>query len=38
MDDDGKCSKCKPFSKCIFYKDRTKKDGYRPSCKICCQK
>ena len=33
-----KCSKCKMiYSKSNFVKDITKKDGYRPSCKICCQ-
>ena len=21
-----------------FHRDRTKKDGYRPHCKICCKK
>ena len=32
-------SKCKTFSsKSNFLKDTTKKDGYRPSCKNCCQK
>ena len=31
-----KCSKCKTISlKSNFYKDITKKDGYRPSCKRC---
>ena len=31
-----KCSKCGIISlKPNFYKDRTKKDGYRPNCKIC---
>ena len=31
-----KCSKCKLFcSKSNFYKDRTTRDGYRPSCQIC---
>ena len=31
-----KCSKCKLFlSKPIFYKDITKNDGYRSSCKRC---
>ena len=31
------CSKCKLISpKSDFYKDITKNDGYRPSCKICC--
>ena len=39
MDDVKKCSKCKTFSsKSNFFKDITKKDGYRPSCKICCRK
>ena len=39
MDDVRKCSKCKTFSlKSKFLKDITKKDGYGPSCKICCQK
>ena len=39
MDDVRKCSKCKTFSPMsIFYKDRTKKDGFRPSCKFCCKK
>ena len=40
MDEDlRKCSKCKTFSsKSNFSIDITKKDGYRPSCKICCQK
>ena len=40
MDEDlKKCSECKTFSlKSNFFKDITKKDGYRPSCKICCQK
>ena len=34
-----KCSKCGTFSsKSNFFKDITNKDGYRPSCKICCQK
>ena len=34
-----KCSRCKMISpKSNFVKDITKKDGYRPSCKICCQK
>ena len=34
-----KCSKCKTFSsKSNFLKDITKKDSYRPSCKIGCQK
>ena len=34
-----KCSICKMISpKSNFVKDITKKDGYRPSCKICCQK
>ena len=36
MDDMKRCSKCRTiFSICNFYKDRTKNDGYRPSCKIC---
>ena len=31
-----KCSKCGIISlKSIYYKDITKNDGYRPSCKIC---
>ena len=31
-----KCSKCKTVSlKSNFYKDITKYDGYRPSCKLC---
>ena len=31
-----KCSKCKIVKlKSNFYKDRTKNDGYRPSCRIC---
>ena len=39
MDDEINCSKCKTFSsKSIFHKDRTKKNGYRPSCKFCCRK
>ena len=40
MDEDWKrCSKCRTkFSKSNFYKDITKNDGYRPSCKFCCQK
>ena len=40
MDEDFKnCSKCKTEpSKSDFYKDITKKDGYRPSCKFCCKK
>ena len=34
-----KCSKCKTiFSKSNFYKDITKNDGYRPSCKDCSKK
>ena len=34
-----KCSKCKTMSlKSNFYKDITKKDGYRPSCKFCSKK
>ena len=33
-----KCSKCGIVKlKSNFNKDITKKDGYRPSCKICCQ-
>ena len=33
-----KCCICKTISlKSNFYKDRTKKDGYRPHCKICCK-
>ena len=36
MDDVKECSKCKTFSsKSIFLKISLKKDGYRPSCKIC---
>ena len=36
MDDMKSCSKCRTiFSVCNFYKDRTKNDGYRPSCKNC---
>ena len=36
MDELKKCSKCKLFySKSNFYKDRTTRDGYRPSCRIC---
>ena len=40
MDEDlKKCSKCKTFSsKTKFFRDITKKDSCRPSCKICCQK
>ena len=40
MDEDLKrCSKCRTISlKSNFYKDITKNDGYRPSCKFCCQK
>ena len=39
MDDVRRCSKCKTTSsKSNFYKDRTKNDGYRPSCKFCCKK
>ena len=39
MDDVKRCSKCKTISsKSSFHKDRTKNDGYRPSCKFCCQK
>ena len=39
MDELKSCSKCDMiYSKSIFYKDRTTNDGYRPSCKICCQK
>ena len=38
MDDVKNCSKCETFSsKSSFFTDITKKDGYRPSCKICCQ-
>ena len=38
MDEVRKCSTCKTISsKFSFYKERTKKDGYRPSCKICCK-
>ena len=36
MDDVKKCSMCKTISsKCNFYKDITKIDGYRPNCKDC---
>ena len=36
MDDMKICSRCKMiYLKSYFYKDRTTKDGYRPSCKIC---
>ena len=39
MDDVMNCSKCKTFSSnSNFFKDFTEIDGYRPSCKICCQK
>ena len=39
MDDVKKYSKCETFSsKSNFLKDIFKKDGYRPSCKTCCQK
>ena len=39
MDDLKRCSKCRTISlKSSFYKDITKNDGYRPSCKFCCQK
>ena len=40
MDEDLKrCSKCRIiYSKSNFYKDITKNDGYRPSCRFCCQK
>ena len=39
MDDVKRCSKCKIISsKSNFYKDITKNDGHRPSCKFCCQK
>ena len=39
MDELKRCSKCKMiYLKSNFYKDITKNDGYRPSCKICCQK
>ena len=39
MDVMKKCSKSKTISsKCNFFKDITKKDGYWPFCKICCQK
>ena len=39
MDEDlKKCSKCKTISsKSDFHKDRTKNDGYRPTCKFCCK-
>ena len=34
-----KCDRCKTISlKSNFHKDRTKHDGYRPHCKICCKK
>ena len=34
-----KCSRCDSNSlKSYFYRDRKKKDGYRPLCKIRCQK
>ena len=37
MDEIKRCSKCKMiYLKSNFYKDITKNDGYRPSCKICC--
>ena len=33
------CYKCKKISlKSKFSKDRSKKDGYRPECKVCCKK
>ena len=36
MDDLKRCSKCKnDCLKTNFYKERTKKDGFRPECKIC---
>ena len=39
MDAVKNCLKCETFSsKSNFFEDITKKDGYRPSCKICCQK
>ena len=39
MDNVKKCSKCRTFfPKPKFFNDITKKDVYRPSCKICCQK
>ena len=40
MDEDSKkCSKCKTISsKSNFFKDNTRKDIYRPSCKNCFQK
>ena len=39
MDEVKSCSKCDMiYSKSNFYRDRTTNDGYRPSCKICCQK
>ena len=39
MDELKSCSKCNMiYLKSNFYKDRTTNDGYRPSCKICCQK
>ena len=38
-DDVKRCAKCKTrSSKSNFYKDITKKDGYRPSCKFCRKK
>ena len=39
MDEMKICSKCRTlYSKSNFYKDRTKNDGYRPSCKFCSKK
>ena len=36
MDDIKKCSKCRINSlKNNYYKDRTRKDGYRSECKFC---
>ena len=39
MDEMKICSKCRTLSsKSNFYKDRTKNDGYRRSCKFCSKK
>ena len=39
MNELKQCSKCKMiYLKSNFYKDITKYDGHRPSCKSCCQK
>ena len=39
IEDLKRCSKCKTLSsKSSFFKDITKKDGYRHSCKIFCEK